>query len=255
MVIRIFLRYDGAPFCGWQVQNKDGVERSDTKTVQGIVLSALKKLLLVDNLTLTGCSRTDSGVHACEYCASFEIDNPIVPPERIAYAISHLLPEKIVVYKSEIAPDGFNARFDVKSKTYKYFFYTSEFADPLSIDHSWHIKTPHTLDADAMNEAAKAFIGTHYFDSFCNDVANAKSTCRTIFDACVSEIYPNFFVFSVTGDGFLYNMVRIMTGTLVNVGAGRTLPSEIPAIIEARDRTKSGFTAPPQGLHLYKVIY
>ncbi len=255
MTVRLFLRYDGTDLSGWQIQNTDGNQTPGLRTVQGVLSSALKKLLKEEELKLVGCSRTDAGVHAMEYCASFEVENPIVPPEKIAAAIGHLMPGDIVVYKSEVAPEGFNARFDTVSKTYKYYFYVSEFPDPIYSRHAWHVKGSEPLNLNAMNEAATAFVGTHFFDAFCADLARAKTTKRTIYSLNISEIRPMFYELTVTGDGFLYNMVRIITGTLLYVGNGKINPGEIPGIIESRDRRRAGITAPPEGLHLYKVNF
>lgn len=255
MTIRLFLRYDGTELNGWQMQNIDGKENPDVKTVQGILNRALRTLLADEKICVVGCSRTDAGVHACEYCASFDVEKSIVPPEKIAAAIGHLLPANVVVYKSEIAPDGFNARFDIKSKTYKYYFYLGDFADPMRDRHAWFVKCGTPLDLKAMNKAATYLVGTHNFDAFCADLVHAKTTLRTINECFVEEISPMFYALTVNGDGFLYNMVRIITGTLLYVGQQKINPEEIPGIIDSKCRSKAGITAPPEGLHLFKVYY
>lgn len=254
MTVRLFLRYCGTRFNGFQKQNIKGKENPNVCTVQGTLDRALRKLLKDNTISCVGCSRTDAGVHANMFVVSFDVEKSIVPPENIAAAIGHLLPSDIVVYKSEIMPDGWNARFETKSKTYKYFFYTGNFGNPVFNDRAWFVKAER-LNISKMNEAARALVGTHNFSSFCGDTDSQKSMIRTINSLEIAEIKPDFYELSVNGDGFLYNMVRIITGTLVMVGEGKIDPSDIQKIIAAEDRSAAGITAPPDGLYLWEVFY
>lgn len=254
MTIRLFLRYNGTRFNGFQKQNVKGVQNPNVRTVQGTLDGALRKLLQDDSINAVGCSRTDAGVHANKYCVSFDVERSIVPPEKIAPAIGHLLPEDIVVYKSEPVEDGWNARYDVKSKTYKYFFYTGDFANPLYNDKAWFVKAP-SLDLSAMQSFANGLIGEHDFTSFCGDKEAVASTIRTIYSLDIVKKSDNFYELSINGSGFLYNMVRIIAGTLVNVGEGKISPDDAEKIIAAEDRSAAGITAPPDGLYLWDVFY
>jgi tRNA pseudouridine38-40 synthase len=272
MNVRLYLRYDGTAYHGWQIQNMNGKE-SDLKTIQGTLASALRalygdftgKIEGQEAVEPIGVSRTDAGVHADMYCASFHTDNESIPAERICYALKQFLPSDICVYRSEKAPDDFHARFDVVSKTYKYLFYTGEFSVPALENRAWHvsIKNGTALDLDAMKLAAKGLLGTHQFDAFCAAGGSAKTTERTLFDIRVEKVNAPFlmpdgsdlYALYVEGDGFLYNMVRIIAGTIVYAGQGKIHPADIPEIIASKNRKKAGITAPAQGLYLNKVKY
>ncbi|MBE7064559.1 MAG: tRNA pseudouridine(38-40) synthase TruA [Ruminococcaceae bacterium] len=268
MNIALFLEYDGSEFYGWQIQNKNGEVAENLPTVQGVLNRALSELL-GEKIEVAGSSRTDAGVHATKYCASFHTANELIPPERIAEAVRHLLPETIVVKSSAKVPDEFHARFDCKGKTYRYIFYTGKTALPLLRNRAWYIKSE--LHINKMQKAVSHYVGSHFFDAFMAAGATPGATTeRTIFSAQIKEIPApcyeqdtgennenknRFYCFEVTGDGFLYNMVRIMAGTAVYAGMGKILPNDIPKIIESRDRRKAGITAPPQGLYLADVLY
>lgn len=263
MNIRLFLRYDGTAYHGWQIQNRDGQE-SDLRTVQGTLKSALRALLRDDTIEPVGCSRTDAGVHADMYCASFHTVSEAIPADRICYALRPLLPEDIVVYRSEQVQEDFHARFDTASKTYRYLFYASPFPYPCLNGKAWHIKTAETQtlpDLTAMKQAASGLVGTHDFDAFCAAGGSSKTTTRTIFRTDVtcgtvpgSDGVP-LYTFSIEGDGFLYNMVRIAAGTVLYAGLGKIDPQSIPSILASKDRKKAGITAPACGLYLHNVIY
>lgn len=279
MNVRLFLRYDGTAYHGWQIQNKDGKESSSLRTVQGTLSKALKELYGEsftgifqgnDGVEPIGVSRTDAGVHADTYCANFHTDNETIPAEKIRYAIRQFLPSDICVYRSERVPDDFHARFDVISKTYKYLFYTGEFPLPCLENKAWHIslKKGTELNLDDMNTAIKGLLGTHEFDAFCAAGGSAKTSERTIFDVhvekqeapfLVSQSNPDndfkLYALYVTGDGFLYNMVRIIAGTAVYAGQGKIDPKSIPHIIASKDRKKAGITAPACGLYLNDLKY
>ncbi|MBQ8165297.1 MAG: tRNA pseudouridine(38-40) synthase TruA [Clostridia bacterium] len=269
MNIALIVEYDGTEYYGWQIQNRNGEIAENLPTVQGTLNRALSELLN-DKIEVCGSSRTDAGVHATGYCASFHTANESIPPERIAEAVRHLLPDSIVVKKSAKVPEEFHARFDCKGKTYRYMFYTGKAALPLLRNRAWHVKSE--LDIKKMQEAVSHYTGSHFFDSFMATGATPGTTTeRTIFDAVIKEIPApyyeqdagnencneknHFYCFEVRGDGFLYNMVRIMVGTAVYVGMGKIEPQAVPQIIESRDRRKAGITAPPQGLYLARVHY
>ncbi len=257
MTVRLFLRYDGRGFSGWQIQNVGGNENPLKPTVQGTLNRALRELLKDDTIKVTGCSRTDAGVHALDYCASFDAEKSIVPVDKIALAIRPLLPETITVYRSETAPDGFNARRDTVRKTYKYLFYCGESSVPSFDGNAWFVKTGEFPDLEAMNRAAEMLIGSHDFSAFCGDLKNAKTTLRTLFECSVAPVrfnlLPDLYEITVIGDGFLYNMVRIIAGTLVGAGLHKITPEEVKQALESKERKNAGITAPPQGLYLAKV--
>ena len=265
MNVRLFLRYDGTHYHGWQIQNKDG--ESHLPTVQGTLAAALAKLYekpLEDPSEPIGVSRTDAGVHADMYCANFHSPNDYIPAERISYALKQFLPEDIVVFRSEEADEDFHSRFDVLSKTYKYLFYTSEFPYPCLINRAWHSPVRGELDLKSMQEAASGIIGTHEFDAFCAAGSSAKTTERTVFSAKVEKIstHPlcedcnlSLYALYIEGDGFLYNMVRIIAGTILYAGCGKIAPDKIPEIIASKNRKKAGITAPAHGLYLNYVKY
>lgn len=261
MTVRLFLSYDGRGFCGWQVQNAGGSENPDKPTVQGTLNKALRELLRDESVKVTGCSRTDAGVHALEYCASFEITSSPVPADKICLALRPLLPDTITVYRSEIAPDGFNARYDTVKKTYKYLFYCGESCCPPLDGNAWFVRTGAVPDLRAMNEAASRLVGTHDFSAFCGDLKNAKTTERTVSECSVSKlelnIGPDFsgmYELTVTGDGFLYNMVRIIAGTVVYAGLGKMSPDDVEKALKSKTRADAGITAPPHGLYLSKIF-
>ena len=265
MNIALIIEYDGTEYYGWQIQNRGGAVAEDLPTVQGMIERALSELFK-EKIEVIGCSRTDAGVHAKGYCANFSVSNTSIPPERVAAAIGHLLPKDISVKKSFEAADSFHARFDTKAKTYRYLFYTAEQSCPGLNRYAWHVKS--SLDLEKMQKAVSYFIGTHQFDAFmASGGSSVPTTERTIYSSAVTEISQSpysctgdnekshLYCFEVTGDGFLYNMVRIMTGTAVYAGNGKILPENVPQIIAGKDRRNAGITAPPHGLYLYRVMY
>lgn len=263
--IGLIVEYDGTEYYGWQIQNRNGEVAEDLPTVQGTLNRALSELL-GEKIEVNGCSRTDAGVHAKGYCANFITSNTAIPPERFCAAVGHLLPKDITVKKSFKADDDFHARHNTKAKTYRYLFYTSENPSPILNRYAWHVKS--LLDLGKMQQAVSCFIGTYEFDAFmASGGSNVPTTERTIKNAAVTEIPQNpyshigdgeknhLYCFEVTGDGFLYNMVRIMTGTAVYAGMGKLSPDSIPGIIASKDRKNAGITAPAHGLYLHRVFY
>lgn len=237
------IKYDGSSFHGWQIQ-PNGI------TVQQCLKDAFYEIFR-QNVTVNGCSRTDAGVHANEFCFSVRLETQM-PEERIIHAINAKMPDSAKVYACCEAGSDFHARFDCKGKEYIYRVLNTQYPDPFLRDRAYHYKYP--LDEEMLHKEAKAFIGTHDFAAFCASGSSVESTERTIYDFSVKR-EGNEVVFSVSGDGFLYNMVRIMVGTLIDISRGKIEAGSIPQIIESRDRMGAGVTAPACGLYLNKVFY
>ena len=241
--IALIISYDGTNYCGFQRQNNGN-------TIQGTVEAALLTLT-GEEITVSGCGRTDAGVHAVEYLLTFKT-NSSVPAEKFPVALNSLLPSDIRIKKSFECNDEFDGRFSVKRKTYMYIIDNNEFTTPFASRYSWHYKYP--LDVNKMKEAAQYLVGEHDFKSFMAAGGQVKSTVRTIYSADVEE-NNGFIKISVCGNGFLYNMVRIIAGTLTYVGGGKLSPEDVKTIIESKDRTKAGITAPPTGLFMKNVDF
>ncbi|MEN8077007.1 tRNA pseudouridine(38-40) synthase TruA [Clostridioides difficile] len=241
--IKITLEYDGTNYYGWQKQK-------GMKTIQGEIEEALFAVTK-EVCEVTGSSRTDAGVHAKGFVANFKT-NSKVPPNKFREALNVKLPDDIVIIKSEKVDDEFHARYYAKGKTYEYSILNDDVPSALMRNQVYHYK--YDLDIEAMKIAAKQFIGTHDFAAFKTQGSSVKGTIRTIFDVKVEKT-EKIIKISVSGDGFLYNMVRIIVGTLINVGRGKTDPSSIVDIINKKDRTLAGDCVPPHGLLLKKVYY
>ena len=235
--------YDGTGYHGWQYQNNG-------KTIEGELNKALSSLLQ-KNIEVIGASRTDAGVHAMCNAAVFDTDAGI-PAEKYSYALNQMLPEDIRVRKSQEVPADFHPRKTDTVKTYEYRIDCEEFADPTKTRYAYFTYVP--LDASKMQEAAKYLIGTHDFKSFCSVNTTATTTVRTVHDIQVIRDGVDIVV-SVTGNGFLYNMVRIIVGTLMDVGRGKYEPSKVKDILEACDRTTAGPTVPACGLMLKELRF
>ncbi len=238
------ISYDGSKFHGWQIQN-------NAYTVQECFQSALKSVLgeLPD---IKACSRTDTGVHARDFCISFKTESKI-NDFGLLNALNHFLPNSIVVKKAREVDLDFHARYSCKGKEYVYEIFNSRIRDPFLDTRALHYY--HEIDEKRLNEAAKAYIGSHDFTSFCTkDSRKLGDMTRTVFDSRVIR-EGEMVKFIVSADGFLYNMVRIMVGTLIRVQEGRINPEDINGIIEARDRMRAGTTALAHGLYLNKVFY
>ena len=250
--ILLTLAYDGTGFHGWQRQ-------PEARTVQG-ELERVLSILCGCSISVNGTSRTDAGVHALGQRASFSGDFTI-PAERIVIAANNLLSGgmnkssvgDIRILNAEDMPQDFHARFDCKSKRYVYRILNSKDADIFRRNYCWQIAAP--LDTKAMQIAADCIAGTHDFACFqASGGQERETTVRTIYSLDIVRAGAEIEI-SVTGDGFLYNMVRIITGTLAEVGKGRINPCQIREIIKSKDRTKAGPTAPPQGLYLAEIYY
>lgn len=244
--ILLTIAYDGTNYSGWQKQKSPEVI-----TVEGELTKALRQLFKNPVLECIGASRTDAGVHALGQRAVIDVETTI-PVEKIPLAIRSFLPPDIIVTRAEEVSAEFHPRFDCVKKTYEYRFWNAPVKNPKERLYSAYVQK--TLDIDKMNEGAKAFFGTHDFVAFCAAGAQVSTTVRTIFDCHVERSGESVRIL-VTGDGFLYNMVRIIAGTLLAVGMGKIPPEHVTGIIESKDRTKAGQTAEPQGLTLLEIFY
>ncbi len=252
--ILLTIEYDGTGFFGWQRQ--PGV-----RTVQGELEKALCNVC-GKPVQLNGTSRTDAGVHALGQRASFRGDFGI-PTEKIPLAVNNFLAGTlgsgyacgdVRIIEAREMPEGFHARFDAKGKTYRYVIRHGTLPGVFERNYCYHVKMP--LSAEAMEKAAVQIVGTH--DFACFQAAGGtprETTVRTIYDLQVKRPAADTIQIEVTGDGFLYNMVRIITGTLVEVGQGKKSPDAIAEILAAGDRRLAGHTAPPQGLYLEQIYY
>ncbi len=240
----ITISYDGSKYHGWQIQQ-------NAVTVQEVFQKALYSVISLKP-DIKACSRTDSGVHAEMFCISTKISHPI-PCERFKAALNSYLPQSVVVLDIREVPLDFHARYNALGKRYVYKVLNREQRDPFYIGRALHYR--YNLDTELLNKASKAFIGTHDFTSFCTlDKREKGDFVRTIHDFSVKRI-GDIVEFSVEGNGFLYNMVRIMVGTLLSINEGKIPPDAIAEIVNAKSRDAAGPTAPPQGLYLNKVFY
>ena len=243
------IRYDGTHFCGFQTQ-------PNIRTVQGTLTEATRALFGTDVL-VTGCSRTDSGVHADGFCLTLEPKDGVlrVPSDKLPQAIQPHLPPDLSLYEARLVEDGFHPRYDAVSKEYKYLIFHDKIMNPFYRHRVW--QAPHSFLPDAlarMNEAMAHLVGTHDFSAFRSEGSPTLSAVRTIHSCGVSQ-EGSLYTLTVSADGFLYNMVRIITGTAVAVAWGQLSPSDIPRILEKGVRSAAGATAPPDGLYLSRVIY
>lgn len=252
MKILLHVSYIGTGYCGYQVQ-PNGV------SVQQRLNEAAKQLFGYD-CDIVGCSRTDSGVHANEFCATVTkkkesyLDTSI-PVSKIARAMTFWLPEDISVFAVEEVDDNFHPRYDVKYKEYIYKIWNCPVRDPFLQGRVWHC--PKRIDESAlkkMQRAASHFVGKQDFASFMSADSAVSETVREVYEASVVR-EGDLITFCVSADGFLYNMVRIFAGTLVDVAYGKIAEEDIPRIIAAKERRAAGTTAPSQGLYLNKVVY
>ena len=241
--IKLIIEYDGKGFNGWQKQ-------PDRLNIQGEIEKAIEEIT-GEKVDLTASGRTDAGVHSLGQTANFKTDSKI-PTEKFAKAINSRLKKSIVIKSAEEVDEKFHSRYSVKSKTYRYIINNSENGTAIYRGLEYHV--PIKLDYEKMNEAIKYFIGEHDFKAFKASGTSSKSSVRKILDGNVRKEGERVII-EVTGTGFLYNMVRIISGTLLDVGLGKIKPEDIPSIIESKDRTKAGKTLPAHGLYLLQVNY
>lgn len=238
------LSYNGKNYHGWQIQK-------NARTVQQVFQETLFKTL-GEQVDIKGCSRTDSGVHANMYCVSFKT-NSTIPEEKLPFALNKFLPDDICVYSCKLANDDFHARYSCSGKEYIYKIWNSPFRNPFLDGYALHYWYP--LDIDKLNEACREFLGEHDFSAFCTkDARNPKNMIRTIKSFNVQK-ENELVTVAVEADGFLYNMVRILVGTLLHVSIGRIKICDIKDIINSKDRLRAGPTAIPCGLYLNRVFY
>ena len=252
MKILLHISFLGTNYCGYQIQ-PNGV------TVQKKLNEATKALFGYD-CDIVGCSRTDSGVHANHFCATVTkkgTDELIttIPADKIPLAISQYLPDDISVFAAEAVEPSFHPRYDVKYKEYVYRIWNRAERNPFLCDRTWQYpKRIDDIALERMNEAASRFIGTHDFATYMASDTKIQDTVRTVYDAKVIR-NGDVVEFYVSADGFLYNMVRILTGTLISVAEGKISPEDVDKITESRDRKNAGITVPACGLFLNKVSY
>jgi len=242
--VKLTVAYDGTDYCGWQIQ-PNGI------TVEEVLNKKISKLTGED-IRIIGASRTDSGVHALGNVAVFDTESSI-PPERMAYALNQKLPDDIVIRQSCQIPDDWHPRYqDHVVKTYEYHICNAPVPNPLKRRYSTHVSFP--MDVEAMKKGAAYLIGEHDFVSFCNIKTNVEDTVRTVYALDIMQEGEDI-TLRITGNGFLYNMVRIIAGTLIRVGRGFYEPERVKEILDEKVRTAAGVTAPPNGLVLVEIGY
>ena len=241
---KITIEYDGTCYHGWQRQKKD-------VTIQGEIEKALG-IMTVKHIVVNGSGRTDAGVHARGQAANFRCDTDLLPGV-FQKGLNSLLPEDIVIRECRQVEDTFHARFDVKSKIYHYKIYNHPVPAAMDRSYVWSIRKP--LNIVAMRSAVSYFIGSHDFKAFEGAGSPRAHTTRHVLAADLIESDNRLLTFRIEADGFLRFMVRNIVGTLVDVGLGKTLPAEFKRILQSRDRTKAGATAPSRGLCLMEVKY
>ena len=241
------IKYLGTAFHGFQVQ-------PDKRTVQGELCRALNEATGVP-CKVTGCSRTDAGVHANEFCITVEGEGITVPPEKLPVAVARFLPTDLSLYYAKAVPDDFHPRYDVISKEYLYKIKNEKVYDPFYYGRAWFL--PRKIDdaqLQKMRDAAGRICGKKDFSAFMSPGSDVEDTVRTVFYVEIDKNGDDIDI-RICADGFLYNMVRIIVGTLTEVAYGRITPEEISDIISSCDRKRAGMTAPPEGLYLNKVSY
>lgn len=241
--VKLTVAYDGTNYCGWQVQ-PNGI------TVQEVLNQCLSELT-GENIETIGASRTDAGVHALGNVAVFDTEMRM-PGDKFSFALNQRLPEDIRIQKSEEVDADFHPRYVKSQKTYEYRILNCRFPIPTERFYSHFTYIP--LDVDKMKEAASYLIGEHDFKSFCGTGAQVKTTVRTVKEIQIEKSGDRITI-RITGEGFLYNMVRIIAGTLMDIGGGLYPPEKMKEILEAKDRKKAGPTAPARGLTLMKIQY
>ncbi len=255
MKILLKIRYEGSAYCGFQSQ-------PDGRAVQNVLTAAFSKLFGFP-CDITGCSRTDSGVHALGFCATVAPHGADasenwcpIPTEKIHRAANTCLPDDISIVAAAVVPDDFHPRYDVIAKEYEYRIYDTPARDPFLAGRAYHAPRPISDEALAqMKRGAALICGTHDFSAFMATGSKIKDAVRTVYSAEVARKNDGTLVYRVSADGFLYNMVRIMAGTLIELAYGMCTPEKIFKALASGQRTLVGFTAPPEGLYLTNVVY
>ncbi|MDO8747946.1 MAG: tRNA pseudouridine(38-40) synthase TruA [Candidatus Omnitrophota bacterium] len=265
--IKLIIEYDGTNYAGWQIQNSPqsapirqagAVHRPQTKTIQETIEKVLEKILQ-EKVKVIGSGRTDSGVHALAQTANFRTHS-LLAVSKIQKALNSLLPKDISLKEIGEADKDFHSRYSAKSKTYRYFILNSETRSAFLNKYVWHI--PYRLNVSLMRKEADALLGRHDFKSFCASGSSAKTTIRTIKKLSIetrnhkpSTIGYKLIIIDIESDGFLYNMVRNIVGTLFEIGRGKFPEGNLKKILLAQNRKQAGPTAPAQGLFLVEVKY
>ena len=241
--IVITIAYDGTDFCGWQVQpNGNSIAAEIIKAIERITQETVK---------LYGSGRTDAGVHAYAQVANFYTEASLTLEKWIG-ALNAYLPETIAVIAAREEDMNFNARFSAKGKIYKYRIYNSRYPSPFMVNRAWRIT--YSLDMELKKQAAEILCGEHDFKAFMAAGSSVTDTVRTIYELDITK-QDDLIEVQVKGNGFLYNMVRIIVGTLVHVGSGKITCEDLRSVLESQDRTKGAVTAPAYGLYLKEVFY
>lgn len=244
MNYKITIAYDGSRYDGWQKQG------NTDNTIQG-KLEAVLSSICGETIEINGAGRTDAGVHAEAQCANFRTHSSL-SPALIMEKANGYLPEDIAIISAEEAPERFHARLNAKAKTYRYSLRLGSTPDVFK--RKYQLRVEESLDLAAMKKAAQALCGEHDYKAFCSLKKYKKSTVRNVYAIDFVSQGDNLDIY-FRGDGFLYNMVRILTGTLIEVGMGKKSPSEMENILSSLDRSKAGFTVPPKGLCLVEIEY
>lgn len=241
------IKYLGTDFHGFQVQ-------PDKRTVQGELCSALE-LATGFPCKVTGCSRTDAGVHANEFCITVECDGATIPADKLPVAVARFLPPDLSLFYSEETDPSFHPRYDVISKEYVYLIKNERVYDPFYFGRAWFLPKPIDDEhIEKMQKAADIIVGKKDFSAFMSPGSDITDTIRNVMYIKIEKKASDIAI-RICADGFLYNMVRIIVGTLIEVAYDRLSPDDVSAIIKSRDRSKAGMTAPPYGLYLNKVTY
>lgn len=241
--LKLTIAYRGTRYHGFQRQ-------PNAMTIQGVLEQQLSRVLN-HPLTVYGCSRTDTGVHANCFCLHLHTERPI-PCKNLVRGVNGYLPDDISVLSCEEASPDFHARFDCRGKEYLYRIHNHESKNPFLTDLAYHYRRP--MDDDLMQRALRDVIGTHDFHSFCAQATEKSDTVRTIYDASLVRSGDMVEIF-ISGNGFLYNMVRILVGTLLDISEGKIPADAMPDILAAKDRLAAGRTAMAHGLYLNRVFY
>ena len=241
------IKYLGTAFHGFQVQ-------PELRTVQGELNNALNQAFGLP-CKVTGCSRTDAGVHANEFCLTVECEGGTIPADKLPIAVARFLPTDLSLFYAEECDNAFHPRYDVREKEYLYRIINRPIYDPFEFGRAWFLSRPVSDEGLLlMQSAAKHFIGRYDFSTFMSEGSDVEDTVRTV-TALSVERNGDLIEIRISADGFLYNMVRIIVGTLTEVAFGRISPDDIVDIINSHDRSRAGMTAPAEGLYLNKVVY
>lgn len=241
----LIVSYQGTNYCGWQKQ-KNAI------TIEETINKAISDLFGTE-ISVMGASRTDTGVHAKGNVAVIDIENMTIAADKIAYALNARLPKDIRIQKSEEVSKDFHPRYDKNRKKYSYKILNNAVEMPIYREYTYHVYG--TLNMGLMRKAAQYLIGEHDFKAFCSVNTQVESTIRTIYDISITKNYDNIISIDIEGNGFLYNMVRIIVGTLLEVGIGKMDVERVKEILDSKDRKNAGPTAPARGLILEWILY